>query len=141
MDFKQADTNGNFKLNHYHENYGYNLEATLAKHPIKELKNSKFKNDLMDSLKKGNLQSATFLKDGNEIKQYIEASPQFKTINVYDSNMQRIDNRHSKEEKQSEAQQTSEKQGSKKQNQSADDDDPEIPKEAKKKRKSQSSSM
>jgi hypothetical protein len=138
IDFKQADANANFKLNQYHQNYGYDLEATLAKHPIKELENPKYKEDLINSLKKGNLQSATFLKEGNEIKQYIEASPQFKTINVYDSNMQRIDNRHSKEEKQSETQQASVKQGSKKQNQSADDDGPEVPKEAKKKRKSQS---
>jgi hypothetical protein len=138
FDFKQADASANFKLNQYHQNYGYDLEATLAKHPIKELENPKYKEDLMDSLKKGNLQSATFLKDGNEVKQYIEANPQFKTINVYDSNMQRIDNRLSKEEKQSEAEQTSVKQSSKKVNQSADDDGPEIPKEAKRKRKSQS---
>jgi hypothetical protein len=138
FDFKQADASANFKLNQYHQNYGYDLEATLAKYPIKELENPKYKEDLMDSLKKGNLQSATFLKDGNEVKQYIEASPQFKTINVYDSNMQRIDNRLSKEEKQSEAEQTSVKQSSKKVNQSADDDGPEIPKEAKRKRKSQS---
>lgn len=141
MDFKQADTNGNFKLNQYHQNYGYDLEATLANHPIKELENPKYKEDLMDSMKKGNLQSATFLKEGNELKQYIEASPQFKTINIYDSNMQRIDNRHSKEEKQSEAENASVKQDSKKQNQSADDDSPEVPKEAKKRRKSQSNSM
>ncbi|MCV9932902.1 hypothetical protein OIU80_11460 [Flavobacterium sp. LS1R47] len=138
IDFKQTETNGNFKLNQYHQNYGYDLEATLTKHPIKELENPKYKEDLMDSMKKGNLQSATFLKDGNEVKQYIEANPQFKTINVYDATMQRIDNRHSKEEKQSETQQTSEKQGSKKQNQTTDDDGPEVPKEAKRKRKSQS---
>ncbi|SHH90651.1 hypothetical protein SAMN05444481_1481, partial [Flavobacterium frigidimaris] len=131
----------NFKINQYHQNYGYDLEATLSKHPIKELETRKYKEDLMDSMKKGNLQSATFLKDGNEIKQYIEASPQFKTINVYDSNMQRIDNRHSKDEKQSETQQASEKQGSKRQNPSADEDGPEVPKEAKRKKKSQSSSM
>lgn len=138
IDFKQSESNGNFKLNHYHQNYGYDLEATLSKHPIKELETPKYKEDLINSLKKGNLQSATFQKEGNEIKQYIEASPQFKTINVYDSNLQRIDNRKSKEEKQSETQQTAEKQGSKKQNQTADDDGPEVPKEAKKKRKSQS---
>lgn len=138
MDFKQSESNGNFKLNHYHQNYGYDLEAALSKHPIKELETPKYKEDLINSLKKGNLQSATFQKEGNEIKQYIEASPQFKTINVYDSNLQRIDNRKSKEEKQSETQQTSEKQGSKKQKQTADDDGPEVPKEAKKKRKSQS---
>ena len=138
MDFKQSESNGNFKLNHYHQNYGYDLEAVLSKHPIKELETPKYKEDLINSLKKGNLQSATFLKEGNEIKQYIEASPQFKTINIYDSNMKRIDNRKAQEEKQSESQHTSEKQSSKKQSQTADDDGPEIPKEAKRKRKSQS---
>lgn len=138
VDFKQSEANGNFKINHYHQNYGYDLEAALSKHPIKELETPKYKEDLINSLKKGNLQSATFLKEGNEIKQYIEASPQFKTINIYDNNMKRIDNRKAQEEKQSESQHTSEKQSSKKQNQTADDDGPEIPKEAKKKRKSQS---
>ena len=138
MDFKQSESNGNFKLNHYHQNYGYDLEVALSKHPIKELETPKYKEDLLNSLKKGNLQSATFLKEGNEIKQYIEASPQFKTINIYDSNMKRIDNRKAQEEKQSESQHTSEKQSSKKQNQTADDDGPELPKEAKRKRKSQS---
>jgi hypothetical protein len=141
MDFKQADTNGNFKLNQYHQNYGYDLEATLAKHPIKELENPKYKEDLMDSMKKGNLQSATFLKEGNELKQYIEASPQFKTINVYDSNMQRIDNRHSKEEKQSEGESKSIKQDSKRQSQSVDNDGPTVPQEVKKRKKKQSNSM
>ncbi|MCV9926318.1 hypothetical protein OIU83_01535 [Flavobacterium sp. LS1R49] len=142
IDFKQADdTTGNFKLNQYHQNYGYDLEATLSKHPIKELQNPKYKEDLINSMKKGNLQSATFLKGGIEVKQYIEASPQFKTINVYDSNIQRVGNRHAKEEKQSEGEEVSVKQNNRKQNQTSDDDGPEVPKEAKKKRKSQSSSM
>ncbi|MFV5692885.1 hypothetical protein ACM55K_12735 [Flavobacterium sp. LT1R49] len=141
MDFKQADTNGNFKLNQYHQNYGYDLEAALSKHPIKELENAKFKDDLMDSLKKGNLQSATFLKDGNEMKQSIEANPQFKTINVYDSNMKRIDNRQSKEEKQSEGETKSIKQDSKRQSPSADEDGPAVPQEEKKRKKKQSNSI
>ena len=62
LDFKDADSNGNFRLNHYHENYGYNLESALSKHPIKELDNTSHKEDHMNSLKKGNLQSATFVK-------------------------------------------------------------------------------
>ncbi|ULT42918.1 hypothetical protein KRR40_05065 [Niabella defluvii] len=53
MDFKQSDNNGNFKLKHYHENYGYDLEAVLSKHPIRELGNEEYKSNLMDSLKKG----------------------------------------------------------------------------------------
>lgn len=140
MDFKEADTNGNFKLNQYHQNYGYDLENALSKHPIKELETPKYKEDLMDSIKKGNRQSVTFLKDGNEIKQYVEANPQFKTINVYDGNMQRID-RQSKEEKQAEGETKSAKQeAKKKQNESDDADSPEVPQE-KKRRKKQSNSI
>lgn len=138
MDFKEADANGNFKLNHYHQNYGYDLEVTLSKHPIKELEHPKYKDDLMDSVKKGNRQSVTFLKDGNEVKQYVEANPQFKTINVYDGNMQRIDNRQSKEEKHSESETKAVKQDSKKQKPTDEADGPEVPQEKKRRRKSNS---
>ena len=140
MDCKEADTNGNFKLNQYHQNYGYDLENALSKHPIKELDHPKYKEDLMDSIKKGNRQSVTFLKEGNEIKQFVEANPQFKTINIYDGNMQRIDNRQSKDEKQSEGESKSAKQDVKKQSQSDDTDSPEAPQE-KKRRKKQSNTM
>lgn len=101
IDFKNTDTRGNFILNHYHENYGFNLEAALSKHPIKELDNSKYKDDLINSLKKGNVQSATFIKDGTEVKQFIEANPQFKTVTIYDSSHNRLDSRHSKKEEES----------------------------------------
>ena len=37
MDFKDTDSNGNFKMKQFHENYGYNIEQALAKLPIKEL--------------------------------------------------------------------------------------------------------
>lgn len=103
MDFKEADGNGNFKLNHYHQNYGYNLEGSLAKHPIKELENEKYKDDLLNSLKKGNMQSVTFVIDGIEKKQFVEANPHFKTINVYDGSMQRVNNRENKDQKQNES--------------------------------------
>jgi len=140
MDFKDADSNGNFKLNQYHQNYGYDLEAAVSKHPIKELDTSKFKDDLLDSLKKGNLQSATFLKNGTEVKHFIEANPQFKVVNVYDSNQQRIDARHTKDEKQSEGQDKSVKQSNRK-SVSADEDGPDVPQEGKKKRKAQNNSL
>lgn len=139
MDFKQSDNNGNFKLKHYHENYGYDLEAVLSKHPIRELGNEEYKSNLTDSLKKGNLQSATFQISGTEQKQYIEANPQFKTINIYDSSMQRVDNRQSKKEQQSEGESQSVKQDGKKEKQTtAEDDGPDIPKASNKKKKRQS---
>lgn len=138
MDLKQSDNNGNFKLKHYHENYGYDLEAVLSKYPIRELGNEEYKSNLMDSLKKGNLQSATFQINGAEQKQYIEANPQFKTINIYDSSMQRVDNRQAKKEQQSEGEDQSVKQDGKKEKQThTEDDDPEIPKASNKKKRKQ----
>ncbi|MCD0472640.1 hypothetical protein [Flavobacterium sp. JAS] len=103
FDFKEADERGNFKLNHYHQNYGYDLEASLAKHSIKELETPKYKEDLMNSLKKGNIQSVTFVIGGEERKQFVEANPHFKTVNVYDGSMQRINTRESKDEKQTQS--------------------------------------
>ncbi|MFC5683575.1 hypothetical protein ACYE2N_00400 [Flavobacterium sp. MAHUQ-51] len=141
LDFKESDAAGNFKINQYHENYGYDLEGTLSKYPIKELETPKFKEDLMDSIKKGNRQSVTFLNEGKEVKLFIEANPQFKTINVYDTNMQRIDNRQSKEEKHSESETKSVKQDSKKQKVTDGDDGPEAPKEEKKRRRRQPNSI
>lgn len=109
IDFKEIE-NGNFKLNHYHQNYGYDLQASLAKHSIKELENPKYKDDLLNSLKKGNLQSVTFVVAGVESKMYVEANPHFKTVNVYDANKQRINHRESKDEKQGVAKENDKRQ-------------------------------
>ncbi len=100
LNFTDADTNGNFKMNQYHQNYGYDLEAALSRHSIKELETPKFKEDLLNSLKKGNLQSVTFVVSGAESKMHVAANPHFKTVNVYDANLQRINHRESREQKQ-----------------------------------------
>lgn len=130
LDFKDTDNNGNFRLNHYHDNYGYDLEAAVGKHPIKELDNPSHKENLMNSLKKGNLQSATFIKDGQELKQYLEANPQFKTVNVYDADKNRLDMRQGKEQQQGEKQGQSAK--------ASDEDGPGDEKQKKQRRKAQS---
>ncbi|TPG32132.1 hypothetical protein EAH81_26245, partial [Flavobacterium pectinovorum] len=70
-----------------------------------------------NSLKKGNLQSVTFVVAGVESKMYVEANPQFKTLNVYDGDKQRINHRESKEEKKTESKQ-------KDNSQSNNDDEP-----------------
>ena len=121
IDFKVTDDNGNFKLDHYHQNYGYDLEASLEKHSIKELNTPKYKEDLLNSLKKGNLQSATFVVAGVESKMYVEANPQFKTVNVYDDNFQRINHRESKDQKKSELEGKSISQDSKEKHDVADE--------------------
>lgn len=137
LDFKDAEPNGNFKMNHYHQNYGYNLEAALEKHSIKELQMPESKESLLGSLKKGNIQSVTFIVNGEEKRRFVEANPQFKTIRVYDESMLRINDRQSREQKQKDTKEDISK-GEKKNASGQGDDDLGEKKEKKAKRRSQS---
>lgn len=89
LDFKATDKHGNYETKKFHENYGYNLEQLLAKHPIKELNTTEDKKMMMESLQRGNRQSVTLLVEGKEQKVFTEAAPQFKSINFYDSSLKR----------------------------------------------------
>jgi hypothetical protein len=122
MDFKHTDSNGNHKLKQFHQNYGFNLEQVLAKYPIKELVSEQDKSRLLESLQKGNRQSVTFIQDSKEQKHFVEANPRFKSITVYDSNMQRLGSRQSKDEKQAPGESNTIKQEPKKENRKTIDD-------------------
>ena len=138
LDFKVTDKNGNFETKKFHENYGYDLMQSLVKHPIKELSNEADKMKLIDSLQRGNRQSVTLQHEGKEQKIFIEASPQFKSLNIYDSNMKRV-NAQTLYEKQSEGQ--SVKQEAKKESVKQDkagDDDGDSPKQSQKKSRKKS---
>lgn len=91
LDFKEKDKNDNFKVKQYHSGYGYEIQTVLQKYPIKELTGGQEEKDrLLKSLEKGNMHQVTFAKEGKEDKMYIEANPQFKTINLYDSQAQKV---------------------------------------------------
>ena len=123
LDFKSIDKNGNYEMKKFHQNYGYNLEQTLAKFPIKEMLNEVERTRLTESLQRGNRQSVIIQQDGKEQKIYIEASPQFKSLNMYDGNMQRV-NTQALFEKQSQGQnlQQETKKESIKQNKEGEED-------------------
>lgn len=124
-------------MNHYHQNYGYNLQAALQKHSIKELQTPESKESLLGSLKKGNIQSVTFVVNGEEKRRFVEANPQFKAIRVYDESMLRINDRQSREQKQKDPKEDVSK-GEKKSADGQGDDDLGEKKEKKAKRRSQS---
>lgn len=132
MDFKETDNNGNYKMKQFHQNYGYNLEQALAKLPIKELATDTDKNALMQSLQKGNSQAVTFIHEGKEQRQFIEANPQYKNITVYDGNMQRV---NSQVQKEKESQGQSAKQETKKEVKAGDDEGEATPKNGRKSKK------
>jgi len=90
LDFKNKDKNNNFEVKQYHENYGFDLKAAVEKFAITDLKEPEKEKALMQSLQKGNVQSVTIEKDGSSHKMFIEADPQFKKVNLYDSNMRLV---------------------------------------------------
>jgi len=87
LDFKNKNKQGNYETKQFHQNYGYDLMASLQKYPIKELMDVKEKERLIASLQRGNLQVVTFQLNGSDQKMFIEANPQFKTLNIYDKDM------------------------------------------------------
>ena len=91
LNFKNKLDNGNFEMKQYTKNYGFELENVLSKYPIKELANEQYKQSLIDSLHRGNLQKATFVGEGGkEERLYISPNITLGALNVYDQNKERI---------------------------------------------------
>jgi hypothetical protein len=91
VDFMQKQDNGQPKMLFFNQNYGYDLKAALTKFSIKEMQDPKAEANLLKSLESGNLQAITLVgKSGNEQKIFIEAQPQFKNINLYNQDGQKL---------------------------------------------------
>ncbi|MBS4066682.1 MAG: hypothetical protein KGZ74_19120 [Chitinophagaceae bacterium] len=90
LDFENKDKNNNFEVKQFHENYGYDLKAAVAKFAVGELNDPDKSKALFQSLEKGNVQSVTIEKDGSSHKMFMEADPQFKKVTLYDSNMKMV---------------------------------------------------
>ncbi|PTX15104.1 hypothetical protein C8N40_109202 [Pontibacter mucosus] len=90
LDLKNREPSGNYKVKQYHDNYGYDLEKTLQRFHIRELQDPQQKELLLYSLRKGNQHPVTALEEGYEVRRFIEASPQFKTINVYNEQRHQV---------------------------------------------------
>lgn len=91
LDFKNKDKNGNFERKQYHENYGYDLKEALSYYPVKEMLRDEDAKNLLRSLERGNLQQVTINAGGNEVKVFLEANPQYKTVTLYSDQLQRLD--------------------------------------------------
>src|SRR3954471_7737124 len=90
LDDKNLTENGNKKIKHYHENYGYDIDKVIAGKGIKELEDPKAKEELMYSLKKGNAQQITVNSQDGDKKYFIAANPQYKTVDLFDHQMKKI---------------------------------------------------
>jgi hypothetical protein len=93
------------------------------------LENEKYKEALIKSLERGNLQSATFHINGEDQKIFITPNLTFKTLNAYNPSMQKISlselmqkNKQEQMNKQEAKEEVSEKQQVKKQSKINNDD-------------------
>ncbi|MEI9808559.1 MAG: hypothetical protein WDO16_12200 [Bacteroidota bacterium] len=90
LDFENKDKNQNFEVKQYHENYGYDVKAAVNKFSVAEMDGGDKEKALLQSLQKGNIQAVAVQVNGESQKMFIEANPQYKTVNIYDGNMQRL---------------------------------------------------
>jgi len=90
LDDEKLTQNGSKEIKRFNENYGFDVEQVIAGKDIKEMKTAEGQDSLLRSLKKGNAQQITVERDGGEKKYFIAASPQFKTVDLYDHQMKKI---------------------------------------------------
>lgn len=88
LDFTSKNEAGTYSFKKFYENYGFNIEKELTQLGIKELSDNKEKKVLLASLGRGNVQIAT-LEFGSKV--YLEANPQFKRVDSYDLQLNKID--------------------------------------------------
>jgi hypothetical protein len=87
MNHANVLSNGNYQINHYSKNYGFNLDEVLAKYSIKD----EYKQSLKESLERGNLQKATFTnKDGKEESLYVSPNITAGSLYVFDLNKKEL---------------------------------------------------
>lgn len=105
------------------------------------MQNEKFKESLIKSLERGNLQSTTFLVDGKEEKIFLSANPAFKSLNAFDENKKSIklsdlmqNQKQEQSNKQDNRQTVSEKQSAKKETTIRSDKESPLKKKVKSKR-------
>lgn len=90
LDLEVKDANGNHPQRFFYPQYGYDLPATLAKYPIKELNDPEKKDHLIKALHKGDLVQAELLIKDSTKSVFISANPEMKGLNIYDKQMKVI---------------------------------------------------
>jgi hypothetical protein len=114
LNFKETEPNGNFKMQHFGEKWKFDLEKALDKYPlIKELSNEGERNNLVASIKKGNIAEVTLVQNGEEKKGFVVANAYARSVTVTDEKSQCIRIAAKEEKSQSENQGHGETQGQK----------------------------
>ncbi|SDH48479.1 hypothetical protein [Mucilaginibacter gossypii] len=82
IDKENKTENGNFKLRPFTEGWNYKPERAIDKLAIVGIDEEGAREKLMKSLEKGNRHQVTAMKDGKEVKLYLEANPAEHRVNL-----------------------------------------------------------
>ena len=81
---KPKDKHGNYQIQQYNENYGFDVKKSLEEYRIKQLDDPKKTEEIIAELKNGNRPLVTVVdKDGKNVPMIIEAVPRYTNINFY----------------------------------------------------------
>ncbi|WP_256009462.1 hypothetical protein [Desertivirga xinjiangensis] len=94
IDLNVKDAKGNHPFRYFYPNYGYDLEKSLAKYPVKELADESKKEELINRLKKGDLAAGELQLQGKKTSIYIAANPEMKAVNLFDKKLLPIRDYH-----------------------------------------------
>ncbi|MGF7080373.1 hypothetical protein [Mucilaginibacter sp. UYCu711] len=82
LDKENKTENGNFKLRPFTDGWNYKPEKAIDKMDIVGINDEGAREKLMKSLEKGNKHQVTAMKDGKEVKLFIEANPAEHRVNL-----------------------------------------------------------
>jgi hypothetical protein len=82
LDKENKTDNGNHKLNHFTDKWNYKPERAIDKLDIVGINEEGAREKLMKSLEKGNRHQVTAMKDGKEVKLWLEANPAEHRVNL-----------------------------------------------------------
>ena len=90
LDKETLSPGGDREIKRFGEGYGFDLAKAAEGKGIKELETPDGKLQLMRSQNRGNLQQITVARENGDAKYFIAASPQFKTVDLYNDQGKRI---------------------------------------------------
>jgi hypothetical protein len=83
IDFDRKSEFGYYKYKQARSDENYDLESVLSRYPIREMNDRETKMEVLNSLRQGNLHPVMFDKATKSERMFIEANPEFMTINIY----------------------------------------------------------
>ena len=82
LNFEQKDLHENYKYRYFRSESRFDLAKVLANYKLREMENEETREMLFRSLRRGNIHPVTLIKSNKTEKLFIQANPQFKTINI-----------------------------------------------------------